>query len=99
MRLLVIRRTEFKPLGHVKASAGGIALKRRCILYQGRRTFFTYKEPTHGMQVVSSSPCGLEILQLGKVLVLSTIVLESFSCFDGPLQLNEYTGPSVTIAF
>ena len=44
MRLLVIRRTEFKPLGHVKASAGGIALKRRCILYQGRRTLFIYKQ-------------------------------------------------------
>ena len=44
MRLLVIRRTEFKPLGHVKASAGGIALKRRCILYQGRCTLFIYKQ-------------------------------------------------------
>ena len=49
MRLLVIRRTEFKPLDHVKASAGGIAPKQRCILYQGKRTLFIRKEPTHGV--------------------------------------------------
>ena len=36
MRLLVIRRTEYKPLGHVKASAGGIAPKQRSLLYQGK---------------------------------------------------------------
>ena len=50
MRLLVIRRTEYKPLGHVKASAGGIAPKQRPLLYQGKTggltLFECYYQPT-----------------------------------------------------